>query len=85
MQYLHTAGHQGLVHRRLEDRTARIIQIVRIARMDVDVVIGVGVARDIGDDCEAYPHAALYPCSSAEAEPISSSGVEPSSEISSSV
>ena len=85
MQHLHTAGHPGLVNLRAEVRRARNIQILRVARMALDMAIGVGVAREIGVDCEAYPDAALYPCSSGEAEPLSSSGVEPSNDIRSSV
>ena len=85
MQYLHTAGHPGLVHLRMEDRTARITQVVRIARMALEMAIGVGVARDIGDDCEAYPYAALYPTSNAKEEHLSNSGEELSSDIRSSV
>ena len=60
----------------MEARTARIKQIVRVARMALDMAIGVGVARDIGVDCEAYHYAALFPSSSAEARFLSSSGEE---------
>ena len=85
MQYLHTAGHPGLVHLRMEDRTARITQVVRIARMALDMAIGVGVVRDIAADRDAYPNAALYPSSSAKEEHLSNSGEELSSDIGSSV
>ena len=60
---------------------ALIIQIVRVDRMALEMAIVVGVGRDIGVDCEAYPYAALYPCSSAEAEPLSRFGLELSNDI----
>ena len=85
MQEMQMAGHAGLVHRRVEQRTGCIIHIVRVARIDLDMSIGVGVARDIRVNREAYPYAALLPNSSAEAEHLSSFGVEPSSDIRSSV
>ena len=50
MQHLHTAARPGLVHLGVEDRMARIIQVVRVARVALDMPIGVGVARDIGLD-----------------------------------
>ena len=62
------ACYPCLVHLRVEDRMARIIQVVYVARIALDMSIGIGVARDIGLDCEAYHYGALYPNSSAEAE-----------------
>ena len=85
MQYQHTAGHPGLVPLRVEDRTALIIQIVRVPRMALEMAIGEGVAPDIGVDRDAYPYAALNPCASAEVEPLSNSGEELSGDIGSSV
>ena len=79
------AGHPGLVDLRVEDRMARISKVGRVARMDLDMAIGVGVARDIGVGREAYPYAGLNPSSSAEAQPLSRSGVEPFSAIRTSV
>ena len=85
MQHLQTAGHPGLVRVRMEDRTARISQVVRVALKAIDMAFGVGLAREIGFDCEAYPYSALYPSSRGEAQPLSSSVVEPFSDIGSSV
>ena len=85
MQEMQMAGHAGLVHLRVEQRMGCIVRIVGVTRMDLDMAVGVGVARDIGDDCEAYPYAALYPNSSAEEENLSTSGEELSSDIRSSV
>ena len=85
LQHLHTAGHPGLVHLRAEVRRARNIQILRVAHMALDMATGLGAAREFGIDCEGYRDAALYPYSSAEAESISRSGVDPSSHIGSSV
>lgn len=59
MQELHTAAHPGLIHLRAEHRTARILQFVRMALMDLGMGIGGVVAPEIGVDCETYPYAAM--------------------------
>ena len=81
MQDLLSAGHPGLVHLRVEDRMARIIQVLQVPRMALDMAIGVVVARDIGVDREANRYSALYPSSGADAQFRSGSGVEPFSDI----
>ena len=78
-------GHRYLVHLRVEDRTARNIQVVRIGGMALDMAIGLGVALDIGVELEAYPYPAPNPSSRAHAQFLSSYGVELLSHIRSSV
>lgn len=80
-QELQRSGHPDLVHLRVEDLTARISQIVRVDRTALDMHIGVGVDGNIDVECEADPYAALHASSSREAEYVSYSGAEPSSDI----
>ena len=53
--------------------------------MALEMAIGVGVVRDSRVDWEAYPYAALFPSSSAEAKFLSSSGEELFNDIKGSV
>ena len=53
MQEWQIALHPAVVHLRLEDRTARINHVVRVARMDFDMAVEVVVDLDIRFDCAA--------------------------------